>query len=108
MPSHIEDLPDNHKTHLIHPLTTVEWAKENKKKYDVFIFLGTTQMKFSNINKTIKDYQESMNISSKYVFIFTIIVYLQLDNMYYTEFHLKKSSTKIINCAIYRFTSCLK
>lgn len=73
MPSHLEVPPDNYKTRLVYPLTTLEWAKENKKKYDVFIFLGTTQMKFSNIKEKIKDYQDAMNVSSKYVFIFIIV-----------------------------------
>lgn len=46
----------------------MNWAKENNKKYDVFVFLGTNKMNLKNINKAVKEYQEFLKKSVKYVF----------------------------------------
>lgn len=36
----------------------MNWAKENNKEYDVFVFLGTNKMNFRNIKLSIKEYQK--------------------------------------------------
>lgn len=36
----------------------MKWAKENKKEYDVFVFLGTHKMNFRSIKLSIKEYQK--------------------------------------------------
>lgn len=35
----------------------MNWAKENNKEYDVFVFLGINKMNLNNIKLSIKEYQ---------------------------------------------------
>lgn len=49
----------------------MDWAIENKKEYDVFVFLGTNKMNLKNIKKAKKEYQEFSKKSLKYA-IFNI------------------------------------
>ncbi|VVC29540.1 TROVE domain [Cinara cedri] len=67
LPSYEEDLPNDFNCRVINPLTTFQWAQVNKKKYDFFIFLGTTSMKFDDINNTIKEYKNNMNMVPKII-----------------------------------------
>jgi len=41
----------------VNPLSVMNWARENNKEYDVFVFLGTNTMNLKNTNKAIKEYQ---------------------------------------------------
>lgn len=69
----------------VNPLSTMTWAKENNKEYDVFVFLGTNKMNFKNMNEAIKDYQAFLKKSVKYVSIenYTLIVLIQKSFLYY-------------------------
>lgn len=51
----------------VYPLTTIKWAKENNKVYDVFVFLGTNKMNFRNIRNVVKEYRAFMKKKVKYV-----------------------------------------
>jgi len=41
----------------IDPLSSMVWAKENNKEYDVFMILGTNKMNLKNVKQFIKEYQ---------------------------------------------------
>lgn len=49
----------------------MDWAIENEREYDVFVFLGTNKMNLKNIKKAKKEYQEFSKKSIKYA-IFNI------------------------------------
>lgn len=54
-----ENIPD------INPLSIMNWAKENSKEYDVFVFLGTNKMNVKSIKLSIKEYQKFSKKSVK-------------------------------------------
>ncbi|VVC28670.1 Hypothetical protein CINCED_3A009897 [Cinara cedri] len=39
-------------------LSSINWARQNKQNYDLFVLLGTNQMNLRNIKKAIKKYQK--------------------------------------------------
>jgi hypothetical protein len=45
----------------------LNWAKENNKEYDIFVFLGTNKMNLKNIDGAIKEYQTALKKKVKYV-----------------------------------------
>jgi len=51
------------------PLDTINWARKNEKKVDVFLFLGTPEMDLKDIRKTKANYEAFSNSKIKYVFI---------------------------------------
>jgi len=53
----------------VFPLSTMEWAIENNKEYDVFVFLGTEKMNFKKMKEAISKYRTFLNNKPvKYVF----------------------------------------
>uniref|UniRef100_A0A2H8U049 SS-A/Ro ribonucleoprotein n=1 Tax=Melanaphis sacchari TaxID=742174 RepID=A0A2H8U049_9HEMI len=42
----------------VHPHLALKWARENNKKFDVFVFMGTNNMNLRPLKKIIKGYQE--------------------------------------------------
>jgi len=51
----------------IRPLNTINWAKQQEKIVDVFLFLGTTEMNLRGIRKTKANYEAYSNTKIKYV-----------------------------------------
>lgn len=47
----------------------MDWAIENKREYDIFVFLGTNKMNLKDIKKAKKEYQEFSKKSIKYAII---------------------------------------
>jgi len=58
----------------VYPLSTMEWAIENNKEYDVFVFLGTEKMNFDKMKEAISKYRKFFNNKPiKYVFLQKLI-----------------------------------
>lgn len=43
---------------------SINWARQNKKIYDVFVILGTNQMNLKRIKKVVQEYRK---FSQKFV-----------------------------------------
>lgn len=55
----------------VDPQFVMDWAFENKREFDVFVFLGTNKMNLKDFRKAKKEYQELSKKSIKYA-IFNI------------------------------------
>lgn len=63
----------------------MNWAKENNKEFDVFVFLGTNTMNLKTANKVIKEYQAFLKKPVKYEFfsIYILITFIYTQQIYF-------------------------
>lgn len=73
------DLNENEKEKVVpcfNPLSVLDWAKENNKVYDIFVFLGSNNMILKDLKKCKQNYHAFSQKPVKYVHLFYVLYFV--------------------------------
>lgn len=73
----------------VYPQLTFKWARQNNKKFDVFVFMGTNKMNLRLFKKNIKGYQTHFNNPVK-------VIILCLNGKHHEQINLGRGNTLFI------------